>query len=56
MSYWALGFFVFGINFSHADIGPMKNFTLDPAVMKTWGVGMWILFFAIFGTLLGLLY
>jgi hypothetical protein len=53
---WGVGFFAFGLQFSHADIGPMKRLTLDPEVMKTWGIGMWILFFAVMGLLIAVLY
>ena len=41
---WATIFVVFGINFSHMDVGPMQHFTLDPKVMKTWGPGLWTIF------------
>jgi len=29
------------------DVGPMKHFTLDPQVMKTWGPGLWAIFVAL---------
>lgn len=51
---WATAFIIFGINFSHMDVGPMQHFSLDPSVMKTWGVGLWIMFLALL-VLLGVL-
>lgn len=43
MLFWNV-MFMLGLNFTHADFGPMQHLTLDPAVMKTWGRGMWTLF------------
>ena len=41
--FWTLPFF-FGLNFTHLDKGPLNKFSLDPKDMKTWGIGLWILF------------
>lgn len=38
---WMVGF-MFGLNFTHLDEGPLTHFTLDPDVIKTWGSGLWI--------------
>ena len=46
-NYWTVGFLLFGIQFSHVDIGPMKHFTLAPSVMKTWGAFLWTVFVAL---------
>ena len=44
---WTAGFILLGINFSHADVGPMKHFTLTWRVMKTWGPVLWGIFICI---------
>lgn len=36
-------------------MGPLSHFTLDPEVMKTWGVGMWAFFILIFSLIGGIL-
>lgn len=41
---WCLGFFGLGLQWTHADIGPIKDFTFEWDIMKTWGRGMWALF------------
>jgi len=41
--FWCTGFIV-GLNFTHTDIKPLARLTLDPKVMKTWGMGMWAIF------------
>ena len=33
----------------------MKHFTLDPTVMRTWGKGMWFIFFVLFGMIAAIL-
>lgn len=33
----------------------MEHFTLDPSVMKTWGVGLWVMFVAFLVLIGGLL-
>lgn len=39
--YWTTGFILFGIQFTHIDIGPMQHFTLTWASIKTWGPFLW---------------
>ena len=53
--FWCVGFMV-GLNFTHFDEGPMKHLTLDPQIMKTWGLGLWALFAAIMALLFGILF
>ena len=38
-----------GLQFTHFDVGPMTRFTLDPAAMALWGIGMWTIFAVLFG-------
>lgn len=45
-----------GLNFTHLDEGPLTHFTLDPLVMKTWGVYMWALFVFVVILLSSILY
>lgn len=35
--FWAASF-MFGLNFTHLDVGPLQKFSLDWNDMKTWGV------------------
>jgi len=51
---WCTSFFFVGLQFTHFDEGFMTNFTLDPQTMATWGPGMWMAFFILFG-LIGLI-
>jgi len=44
---WCVGFFLLGCQFTHADIGPLKHFTLSWDAMKNWGVFLWTLFVAV---------
>ena len=37
-----------GANWTHFDNGPFSNITLDPEVIATWGLPMWILAIAVF--------
>jgi hypothetical protein len=41
--FWGFAFLV-GLNFTHLDEGPMKKLELNPEIMKTWGLPMWIFF------------
>lgn len=43
MLFWNI-LFMFGLNFTHLDQGPLKHFTLDPQDWKTWGRGLWMFF------------
>lgn len=52
---WTLGLFA-GLQWTHIDVGPMKNLTLEWDIMKTWGKGMWILFLSILLFILGVVY
>lgn len=44
MLFWNIAFMM-GLNFTHLDKGPLKEVTLDWQIMKTWGKGMWVIFF-----------
>lgn len=46
-SYWTTGFVLFGINFSHIDVGPMQYFSLSLEAMKSWGAFLWTVFAAL---------
>jgi hypothetical protein len=40
-------FFMLGLQFTHADVGPMKSFSLSPSSIKEWGKEQWLLLCAI---------
>jgi hypothetical protein len=40
---WTVAFFI-GLQFTHADVGFMQQFTLDWSVMKNWPWWMWCIF------------
>ena len=48
--FWTSGLLL-GMNSSHFDVGFMQHFTFTWPVMKTWGVGLWMLFAALMVTL-----
>jgi len=35
------------MNWTHADHGFVQRFTLDPTIMRTWGLKMWAVFLAL---------
>ena len=43
-SYFAIGFFFLGLQYTHLDFGPFQRFTLVPSIMKTWGWFLWSFF------------
>lgn len=53
--FWGLAFLV-GLNFTHADQGPFKHFSLDPSEMKDWGLFLWGALLAIVVFIAALLY
>jgi len=48
---WGSGFFLFGLQFTHLDVGFMQGFTLSWDSMKIWSIKIWIFFSAIVGLL-----
>jgi len=52
--FWGLAFLV-GLNFSHADQGPMRHFELKPSEMKDWGLYFWGIFLVLFGLIAAIL-
>lgn len=52
---WTLGFF-FGLQWTHADVGPLQKITLEWDIIKTWGKGLWILFLSLVAIILGIVF